>query len=306
MAIQVLEKTVLSSDKIHTLHGKVYLPEGKPKGLFHVVHGMVEYIGRYDTFMREIAEDGWIVFGYDNLGHGNTAINKDELGFIAHKDGWKILADDVAVFKNAISEEYGKDLPYILMGHSMGSFIVRLTAVRHDIQDKLIIMGTGGPNPASGAGMAMINIIKSIYGEKHISPLIEKLAFGSYNSHFTGENDPVSWLTKNTEIRNSYKNDPFCSYKFKVSAMGDLIKLNTTVNKKSWAENMNKNKPVLLVSGSDDPVGDYGKGVQKVYEMLKNNNVPTQIHIYENCRHEILNDNCHNEVVNDIKNFINQ
>ena len=88
--------------------------------------------------------------------------------------------------------------------------------------------------------------------------------------------------------------------------MGDLIKLNTTVNKKSWAENMNKNKPVLLVSGSDDPVGDYGKGVQKVYEMLKNNNVPTQIHIYENCRHEILNDTCHNEVVNDIKNFINQ
>ena len=158
--IQILDKKVLSSDGIHMLAGKVYVPEGDIKGLFHVVHGMVEHISRYDGFMRELAENGYLTFGYDNLGHGHTVNDKSELGFIAHENGSKMLVDDVALFGEEIKAEYGEGLPYYLLGHSMGSFIARLAAEQYDIQDKLIIMGTGGPNPAVNPGMALIKTIK--------------------------------------------------------------------------------------------------------------------------------------------------
>ena len=107
---------VPSSDGIHQLSGVVYIPEGEIKGLYHIVHGMTEHIGRYDRFMRDIAENGYICFGYDNLGHGYTANDKSELGYIAKKKGWDLLSRDVKVFSDAMREKYGRNLPYYLMG----------------------------------------------------------------------------------------------------------------------------------------------------------------------------------------------
>ena len=303
MAIQVIEKSVRSSDKEHDLKGLVYLPETEPVGIFEVIHGMVEHIGRYDGFMKRMAEAGYITFAYDHLGHGKTARDESELGYIAPKDGWQRLVDDVALFAASVKEEYGKNLPLTLMGHSMGSFIVRLAAEQYDFHDKLIIMGTGGPNPIAGVGLAMIKMIKKIKGERHVSMFLEKTAFGKYNSRFVDENDPKSWLSTIVEERQKYKNDPFCSFYFTASAMEDLIKLNKLSNRKTWAESLNKKKPVFLVSGSDDPVGDYGKGVETVYKMLKDAGIPATCKIYEGCRHEVLNDICREEAISDILDF---
>ena len=301
--VRILEKKVRSSDGVHDLAGRVYLPEGEPKAIFHVVHGMTEYLARYDGFMKTLADNGYLTFGYDNLGHGLTARDEAELGFIASKDGWKRLVDDVDVFASAIRAEYGEELPYILMGHSMGSFIVRLAAAKFDRQDKLIIMGTGGPNPAAGPGLALSKIVKAFKGERHRSKLIEDLAFSKYNERFKDEDDDNAWLSKDRELRNKYEKDKYCSYRFTVSAMADLISLNRASNDKNWARSMNKNKPVLLVSGTDDPVGEYGKGVRKVYDMLVSEGVKAEIKLYENCRHEILNDDCREEVIADILAF---
>ena len=190
MSITINKEFVPSSDGIHALSGKVYIPEENPKGLFHVVHGMTEHIERYDFFMRKLAEDGYICFGYDHLGHGKTAKNADELGFIAHKNGWDHLAKDVSVFAEAMKKKYGETLPYYLMGHSMGSFVSRLAAEKYIKPDKFIIMGTGGPNPSAGIGLIAIDIAKIFRGEKYISKTIDNLAFGSFNSHFEDENDP--------------------------------------------------------------------------------------------------------------------
>ena len=302
MGITKIGKKVLSSDKEHELSGHVYIPEGEPKGLFHVVHGMTEHISRYDGFMNEMAENGYIVFGYDNLGHGDTARDDSELGYIAKKDGWKRLVEDVHVFGEEMRQEYGSELPYILMGHSMGSFIVRLTATEFNFHDKLIVMGTGGPNPAAGAGLAVIGLTKKLRGERHVSPMVEKMAFGTYNERF-GDDDKYSWLTKDKEVRDRYREDKFCTFHFTSSAMGDLIKLNSESNKKTWAAGMDKKKPVLLVSGSEDPVGSYGEGVKKVCEMLKEEGVPMEMKLYPDCRHEILNDSCRGEVIKDILAF---
>lgn len=302
--IKVIDKDVLSSDKKHMLKGKLYIPEGKAKGFFHVVHGMTEHIARYDDFMRQLAEDGYITFGYDHLGHGRTAKDDGELGFIAHENGWERLVDDVFLYGNAIRKAMSGDLPFILMGHSMGSFIVRLTAVKYNHYGKLIIMGTGGPNPAAGAGIGITSVLTKVKGERSRSKLVYKLAFGTYNNRFKDENDKYAWLSNIREVRDTYRNDRFCNYEFTVSAMEGLIRLNKDSNEKLWFRSLDKDKPVLLVSGSDDPVGDYGKGVTKVYEMLKAQGVNVQMKLYEGCRHEILNDNCRNEVIADILRFV--
>lgn len=302
--IQVIEKEVLSSDKQHQLKGKIYLPEGEAKGLLHVVHGMCEYIGRYDSFMREIAEEGYITFGYDHLGHGYTAKDNSELGFIAHENGWQKLIDDVYLFGEEVRKEYGESLPFTLMGHSMGSFIVRLTAAKYDHYDKLIVMGTGGPNPAAGAGIAVCGMLKIFKGERGYSNLVQNMAFGTYNKGFEQENDPYAWLSVNKENRDNYRVDPFCTYQFTLSAMQDLVKLNKYSNDSEWFEKMNKQKPILLTAGGEDPVGEHGTGVKKVYELLKEAGANVQLKLYEGYRHEILNDYCRDTVIADIKSFI--
>lgn len=304
--IRMTQKRVRSSDGEHDLVGRVYLPDTGPVGLFQVVHGMTEHIPRYDAFMRELAANGYIAFGYDHLGHGLTAKSDDELGFIAHKDGWIRLVDDVEMFASEMRSEYGEGLPYILMGHSMGSFIVRLTAAKYNKYDKLIVMGTGGPNPASGAGLAVIGMTKAFRGEKYISKLVYALAFGNYNDRFKDENDPNAWLTKDLSVRKKYSEDKFSTFKFTVSAMADLVRLNKFSNEKSWAASLDKNKPVFLVSGTEDPVGDNGKGVKAVFDMLEKEGVPVKMKLYENCRHEILNDTSRDEVISDILEFIKQ
>ncbi len=303
MEIRKINKKALSSDGKHVISGVVYIPEGEVKGLFHVVHGMTEYIGRYEKFMLDMAQEGFIVFGYDHLGHGKTAAEKGDYGFIAHKDGWKYLVNDVAVFGRSVKKQYGEDLPYILFGHSMGSFIVRIAAAHFDLQDKLIVMGTGAPNPAVNAGLAFLRGIKTAKGERFISAKAEQLAFGSYNDGFEGEREH-RWLSNDDSVVEAYENDPLCSFKFTVSAMEDLLILNRECNAERCFAAYNASKPILLISGSDDPVGDYGAGVRAVYDGLKNAGADVYMKIYEGYRHELLNDSSYNETLEDIKAFI--
>ena len=305
MDIQIIDREFPSTDGIHQLKGKMYIPDGEPKGVFHVVHGMTEHIGRYDTFLKEMAESGYVVVAYDNLGHGKTAKDKSELGFIAKKNGWKKITDDVYAVSKIIKEEY-PGLPYYLMGHSMGSFIVRNAAATYpDLMDKLIVMGTGGPVAATKPALGMINTIKFFRGKRHISPLIEKLAFGEYNTGF-GDGSNGDWLSKNPEVRRVYNADKFCNYHFTVSAMYDLVKINDAVNKKKWFKKISKTLPILLVSGSEDPVGEHSKGVKKVYKLLKKRGANVRMKLYEDNRHEILNDTARDEVIEDIKAFLSE
>ena len=297
---------VPSCDGTHELSAVAYVPSGEAKGIFHVAHGMTEYIARYDRFMGFMAENGYITVGYDHLGHGYTVRDDSELGFIAHKGGWELLVKDIKTFSDAVKKEYGETLPYYLMGHSMGSFIVRLASAKYVKPDKLIIMGTGGPNPAAPAGLALIGLLKRLRGEKSYSKLLRALAFGSYNKTFGGydENDPGKWLTTREEIRKKYYGDKLCTYQFTVSAMGDLIRLTKYCNAGKWYKELNKDIPILLVSGEDDPVGNYGKGVNTVQKRLQKTGHSSRCILYKGVRHEILNDTSEDRVKKDILEFI--
>lgn len=298
----MLPMQVPSTNGTHTLQGRVYLPNGQPRGYFQVVHGMTEHIARYHRFMQQMAREGFICFGYDHLGHGHTVQNSSELGYIAKTNGWRYLVQDVSAFYHAVQAQYGK-LPYILMGHSMGSFIVR-NAVYFGLKPtRLIIMGTGGPQPLAGAGLTLIRVKKRLQGERHVSKTIDKMAFGAYNHRFN-KGDPYSWLTKDESVRKQYAADPLCTFKFSLSAMQDLITLSTLANKNKWFKKVAPVCPILLVSGQNDPVGSYGRGVQTVFNNLKANGANATLHLYPTGRHEILNDDCYNQVVEDITAFV--
>lgn len=304
MSYEIKSIEIGSTDNIHTLKGLIYIPEGEIKGIFHIVHGMCEYINRYDHIFSAVAERGYVCCGYDNLGHGKTARDDVELGFIAHKNGWKYLVNDVKAFEDAVKKLY-PDKPLYLMGHSMGSFISRIAAESYGGSiDKFIICGTGGPNPAAPAGLLITDIIKLFCGEKHRSELINKLAFGTYNKRFDGGTD-FDWVTSDKDVVSKYAADKYCNFKFTASAMHDLVKLNYLANRASWFKNMPKDLPVLLISGNDDPVGSYGKGVIKVYERLCRAGLSdVTLKLYDNCRHEIHNDSCRADVIKDIISFI--
>ena len=299
-----IEKKVLSSDGYHRLAGRVFLPKGEIRGIFQVAHGMTEHLGRYERFMERLAEEGYLACGYDHIGHGNTATSEEELGYFAKKNGWRLLCRDIATFAEAIRNEYGKNLPYILMGHSMGSFIARLAARHYCRPDALIVMGTAGPNPASGMGIALSSALCALSGERKRAGFLRSLAFGSYNKRFADENDSKSWLTKDEEIRRIYKEDAFCNFYFTNSGMRDLMTLLHKSNSTDWFTKIDKSLPILLVSGADDPVGGFGKGVKAVYNKLKSAGANVTLKLYKECRHEILNDTCRDEVITDILVFI--
>ena len=298
--VRVIDKEVLSSDKKHMLKGKVYLPEGAVKGLFHVVHGMTEYIGRYDAFMRKMAEFGYITFGYDHIGHGQTA-SKEELGYFAGNDSWRLLVDDVFLFGKEVKNEMGKALPLILMGHSMGSFIVRLTAAKYDHCDKLIIMGTGGPNPASGAGIALSGILKKLKGSHGYSDLIYSMAFGSYNKGYENPRTIYDWLSRDPTVPDAYAADPLCGFIATNGLFRDMMGGIKFITDQKNINTMNKEKPVYFMSGDADPVGENGKGVTKAYKAFcKAGLHDVFMRLYPGGRHEMLNETNKEQVYQDI------
>ena len=307
MSYTVNSFTHPSSDGKHTLTGVVYCPDGEARGYFQVVHGMCEHIGRYERFMSQMADEGWICFGYDHLGHGKTAADPSEFGYIADKKGYELLIDDVKRFADAVISKYtaekGVSGPYVLMGHSMGSFIARLATAKYKSPDKLIIMGTGGKNPLASPGLLIISLIKAFRGGHHISTLVQKLAFGNYTERFEGT-DPSRWLSTNQERLSAFHEDKLSGFRFTVSAMKDLVRMNRDCNLGRWYKNIPTSLPVLLVSGEDDPVGNYSKGVLEVEEGLKKQGVPVKCVIYKGARHEILEDFTHDDVARDILAFV--
>ncbi len=303
MKFTIAQKQILSSDNKNTLAGVMYIPDGNIRGIFHLVHGMTEYIGRYEPLFTSLVSAGYLCVGFDNLGHGNTA-REEDLGFIASKNGWQFMVDDVKLFADSIKAEY-PNLPYILMGHSMGSFITRIAVSRHtDLADKYICCGTAGSNPASDVGIMICNIIKVFRGERAVSPFLENMAFGAYNKRFDGDTK-YEWLTKDREIIEKYAADKYCTFPFTVSAMRDLMTLLKMCNDKKCFKNTKNNLPILLIAGDSDPVGNYGKGVKEVYNNYKSANIKdVSMILYKDCRHEIHNDSCKEDMIEDILKFI--
>lgn len=299
-----IQGTFPSSDGENTVHYTVWMPDGSPRGIVQIVHGMVEYVGRYDELARYLAGYGLIVCGHDHLGHGDTAKSPEDYGFFGAKDGDVFLVKDVERMRQVMRKKYPR-LPYIILGHSMGSFITRAYAAAHpDAADGIILSGTAGGGQPFLMGIFLCNLVALFCGRRHRSKLIKNLAFFGYNRRFEG-NTGAEWVTNDPERLAAYVSDPRCSFTFTVRGYHDLFTLLRYVNSAKWYEKMPKNVPIFLYCGSDDPVGNYSKGPREVADRLREQDLSdVKLKVYPGERHEVHSGLSRNQCYADIRNWI--
>lgn len=286
------------------IHGRQFLPQTQAKAAVAIHHGMAEHMERYRDFITYLTSNGVAVFMHDMANHGFSNQNRAELGFFGKKDGWLGLIKDYKTVFECMRKAYPA-VKHIAFGHSMGSFIVRCFDARYpELSSASVYMGTGGTNDAAGIGIKVADLIAHIKGAHHRSEFMDKLAFGKYNVKFE-KRTSYDWLTRDQAIVNQYIADPLCGYLFTIKGMADLLHLNTAANSDEWYEKVRKDLPILLISGAEDPVGEYAKGIDEVYnKLLQSGHTAVEEKLYPECRHEVLNELNKEEVYEDLYSFI--
>ena len=297
-----------SRDGISKLHAVRYTPDGgeEVRGVVQIVHGMAEYVERYEEFAEYLTERGLVVTGEDHMGHGKS-VGKDGIyGCFCEQDPATVLVRDVHRLKKATQELY-PNVPYIIFGHSMGSFITRNYMYRYGTGiTAAVVMGTGmQPKELLSMSKAIVLMQKLFFGSKHVGEMINKLAFGLYNNEIKQPETPFDWLSRDSERVAQYIADPLCGFTFTVNGFGTLFELISRLHRQEDLERIPKELPVLFISGAADPVGDYGKGVSKAYDSLQAVGLKNmQLKMYEGARHELLNETNRNAVFEDIYGWI--
>lgn len=291
-----------------SIHALKCVPDGKPRAVVQIAHGIAEHIDRYRPFMEFLADNGFVVAGNDHLGHGKSIRVPEEQGFFAEKDGWWRVVDDMDKLHDIMSKEY-PELPYVLFGHSMGSFLTRTYLIKHpDKYDGVILSGTGHQSPALVlGGNAAASVMAKLNGAMGDGTKLDSLAFGSYLSKIENPRTKFDWLSRDAEQVDKYIADPLCGFVGKIGLYRDMMQgIKFITDKKNIAQ-MNKEKPVYFMSGDGDPVGDYGKGVERAYKAFCDAGLhDVFMRLYPGGRHEMLNETNKEQVYQDILSWLNE
>ena len=291
-----------SSDGVHTIHAMLWSADGTARAVVQLVHGISEYVGRYDAFARYLNAHGFTVVGHDHLGHGKSVASEDEYGQFPAVDGWQTVNRDVHTLRAWARERY-PGLPCCLIGHSMGSFQARTYLINYpgDV-DGCILSGTGQEAPALvGFGKLLSGLLCKTAGPGHVSKTITALSLGAYNKQFSPARTQSDWISRDTGTVDAYVADPLCRFVPTVGMFHAMMEGLQFISDRGNLAKMDKDTPVLLLSGDNDPVGNNGKGVEKVYGFFKDAGCrDVSMKLYAGARHEILNETNRDEVYRDM------
>ncbi len=276
------------------------------KGIIQVSHGMAEHAARYGDFAQHMVSAGYAVFANDHRAHGKTAEAIESLGFIQGKNSWESILDDMNTLNRHIHQVY-ENIPVILLGHSMGSFYARAYMEKYpETISGLIISGTAWhPALLLGFGLMVAKMQCLFKSEKNKSKLLDNLSFGAYNKKFKPNTTPFDWLSRDVNICKKYTADDLCGWVATSSFFRELFRLLKFIHHPGLYQKTNKNLPVLIFSGEEDPVGDFSKGPKKMYSFLKNKGFTNiSLTIYPRGRHEMLNELNKTEVYKNIVDWM--
>ncbi|HIZ73709.1 MAG TPA: lysophospholipase [Candidatus Mediterraneibacter stercoravium] len=292
--------------EIHTIEWK---PEGKVRAVLQISHGMVEYVRRYDEFAKYLCDRGYYVVGNDHLGHGKSVQSKSEYGFFNEKYGNACVLGDMHTLRQRTMKKY-PNVPYFMLGHSMGS-----TLLRQYIQmygnglSGVILMGVVADHTKAAIvfGKRLCRIMAVFRGWHYRSRLVDDMVMGSFNKKFKPARTRADWITSDQEHLDAYVSDPLCSFMFTVNAYYSMFAGMLFMRKKESIYMIPKGLPVLFASGTDDPVGDFGKGVRKIYEQYRTAGIQdVTLRLYSGDRHELLNETDRQQVYQDLLEWMEE
>jgi len=299
------EIKIPSTDGKNKLHVTIFEPENKPVAIMQISHGMVEYIGRYKEFAEFMNKQHVLVIGNDHLGHGYTAEDGD-LGFFGANKS-KTVVDDLYEVTKYAKDTYGSELPYFLFGHSMGSFMARRYIMTYGNELAGVIISGTGSQPAAAllGGILLANITGFFKGDRHKPALIKSIAFGAYLKRIENPKTKSDWLSKDEAIVEKYENDKFCTFDFTVDGYKTLFDSISYIQKAENIAKIPKTLPILFISGTEDPVGNYGRDVEEVYDTYEKLGVEDiEMLLYHDGRHEMLNEIEREGVYEDVNEWV--
>ena len=287
------------------IHGCRWTPEESPKAVVQIVHGIAEFIERYDEFAAYLNGLGFLVVAEDHMGHGQSVGENGIQGYF--HGGWFTAVEDTMTLLRETQAAY-PDIPYVLFGHSMGSFMARTILCKYPDSgiSAAVICGTGWqPAALLPPVTRFIEAVCRKDGEDKPSAFLENLVFGSYNKRVEHPRTAYDWLSRDAKIVDAYIAHPMCGFTPTAGLLREMMKGLTYIEKPAHLEAMKKDLPVFFVAGGDDPVGSYGKGVRHtVSEFKKAGMTDVSCRIYPLCRHEILNEINRQEIFEDIGGWL--
>ena len=287
------------------LHGCRWTPDSQVRAVLQIVHGIAEYVERYDGFANFLNRQGILVVAEDHMGHGKSISQECPQGYFA--GGWQTAVDDTYRLTRDTMAEF-RDVPFILFGHSMGSFMARTILAKYPDSGitAAVICGTGWqPAPVLAAGKAACALVCRAKGERAPSPLLQAMAFGTYNRKVEHPRTPYDWLSRDNSVVNAYKADPLCGFTPTAGLMRDMMEGIAYIQREENLAKMGKAIPVLFIAGGDDPVGSYGAGVRTAAEAFRKAGMErVDVRIYPLCRHELLNEINREEIMDDVSRWI--
>ena len=297
----------------HVIHAVIWsaapLEKGTPaqvKGVVQLVHGMAEYIERYDEFAEYLVSQGYLVCGHDHIAHGQSALSKHELGDIPADGGKEALIEDVHLLRQIMADYITDETPYILFGHSMGSFVVRAYLARHGLGlAGAIVCGTGmQPYKVAKLGSKLAHRGAKRMGNSYKSKFLYNMADGSYAKKIEKAKTSLDWLSVNEENVATYDADEYCGFMFTVGGYAALMDLLMEIAEPNCLPDTPHFMPLLLTAGLEDPVGENGAAVTELYKQMKAENLNVTLRLYPGMRHEILNETNKQEVFQELAQWI--
>lgn len=280
------------------------------KGIVQIVHGMNEYKERYLPFMEFLVNAGYLTIVHDHRGHGRSITDRQYLGHM-FEGGYEALIEDTHEItldvKKYASETLGlKNLPIFLLGHSMGSMVVRCYIRKYDSDiDKLLVLGCPSKQGGMKPGLVFIKIVKKLRGELCKDPFVAHLVLGRFERRFRKEPIKHAWINSNPEEMAKYNSDPYCSYLFTLNGFENLVRLSLLTYKNGGYAMNNPALPILFLSGADDPCGISEKKVRSAAELIKKQGYKNvDVKMYEGMRHEILLETDKQLVYSDVLSFL--
>ena len=268
---------------------------------------MSEHIERYAPLASFLVSKGFVVCANDHVGHGKSAPDEGWLGHMPLRNGAEVLIEDVHELRRMMQGRYGEEVPFVVFGHSMGSFVTRCYLTRHAKGlAAAVLCGTGQqPRVLSRGGNAVCRILAAFKGERHRSAFVDSLGAGAFSKAIPGARTEVDWISTDPEVVDTYRADPACGQMFTLGAYASLTALTLEATDPARARFVPKDLPLLFIAGGEDPVGDCGKGVERAAEQYRAAGVLcVDMKLYDGMRHEILNEPVKEEVFNDVDRWL--